>query len=97
MQGTTKIRRDLHAKDEGRVYGLQTLHLASAGGQKKWSLVHPAHIYQDCSAGWEMRTSSQEMPERKGVPVRTGGPGGRSCEDPGFQRLKHRNGTMEQW
>ena len=45
----------------------------------------------------EMRASSQEMPERKGAPVRTGGPGGRSCEDPEFQRLKHRNGTMEQW
>ena len=85
MQGTTKIRRDLHAKDGGRVYGLQALHLASAGGQKKWSLVHPAHIYQDCSAGWEMRTSSQEMPERKGVPVRTGGPGAGAVKTRNFK------------
>ena len=53
------------------------------------------HIHAKTAVlGGEMRTSSQEIPERKGAPVRTGGPGAGAVKTRNF---KGSNTEMELW
>ena len=95
FKGPLKSEGDLHAKDGGRVHELQTLHLTSMKGQKEWSLVPPS-MYTPRLQCWLRDADVKSGDARaQGSAGKDRWTWGRSCEDPEFQRLKHRNGTME--